>query len=443
MGYEEFVFEAYRFDPQRSALSLCYSYRDGPRFEEELRFDFVPRRLSPAASEVVDRIFRLIFLLSGVSYYKAFIPRVLTCSAFALDRATAEFLRKFYEEGLAEFAFKSRVSLQGHLHFRVSSEAAPAPLILDLPRKTCVPVGGGKDSIVTVECLKRAGEPLVLFSLGDAEPIAACIAAAKLPFVRVYRRLDPGLTKLNEAGALNGHVPITGILSAIALAAAVMSGCDAVVMSNEHSASAANLSLDGVEINHQYSKSFEFEQDFARYVERSISPGISYFSLLRPLSEIEIARRFAKYPAYFEVFRSCNTAFRQAREARGRHWCCNCPKCRFVFLALSPFIAKADLIAIFRRNLLDDADQTKGFAELCGLRANKPFECVGEISESAGVMSWLADHPDWCADRVVRRLTEEFPALRDRSGAGYREFLGIRHPHRVPPAYIAMLDACG
>src|SRR5690348_6302603 len=221
MGYEEFVFEAYRFDPQRSALSLCYSYRDGPRFEEELRFDFVPRLLSPAASEVVDRIFRLIFLLSGVSYYKAFIPRVLTCSAFVLDQATAEFLHKFYEKGLAEFAFKNRIPLQDHFHFRASSEPAAPPIIVDLPRRTCVPVGGGKDSIVTVECLRRAGEPLVLFSLGDAEPIAACIAAAKLPFVRVHRNLDPGLTKLNEAGALNGHIPITGILSAIALAAAV------------------------------------------------------------------------------------------------------------------------------------------------------------------------------------------------------------------------------
>ena len=283
----------------------------------------------------------------------------------------------------------------------------------------------------------------MLFSLGDAEPIAACIAAAKLPFIRVHRRLDAGLLKLNEAGALNGHVPITGILSAIALASAVMSGCNAVAMSNEHSASAPNLSLDGVEINHQYSKSLEFERDFARYVERFISPSISYFSLLRPLSEIEIARRFAKYPAYFGIFRSCNTAFRQAREARGRHWCCNCPKCRFVFLALSPFVAKPDLIEIFGRNLLDDETQRDGFAELCGLRANKPFECVGETSESAGVMSYLADHPDWRDDRVVRRLNEEFPSLRHSGPAEFRALFEVRHPHRVPAPYLAMLDACG
>jgi hypothetical protein len=214
-------------------------------------------------------------------------------------------------------------------------------------------------------------------------------------------------------------------------------------MSNEHSASAANLSLDGIEINHQYSKSFEFERDFAQYVERLISPSISYFSLLRPLSEIEIARRFSKYLAYFGVFRSCNTAFRQAREARGRHWCRNCPKCRFVFLALSPFLAKPDLIEIFGGNLLEDETQREGFAELCGLRANKPFECVGETSESAGVMSHLADHPDWRDDRVVRRLNEEFPSLGDIASAEFRALFEVRHPHRVPARYLAMLDACG
>jgi hypothetical protein len=444
MTYTEFVFEDYRYDPARSTLSLCYSYPGGPRFEEQLFFDFVPQQLSSAAREVLDRIFRLILLLSGVSYYKAFIPKVLTCRAFALDERTAEFLQTFYDKGLAEFAFRNGVSLHGQFRFQSNSAAqAAAPITVDLARKICVPVGGGKDSIVTIECLRHGDEPLMLFSLGDAEPIAACIAAAKLPFIRVHRRLDAGLLHLNKTGALNGHIPITGILSAVALAAAVMSGCNAVAMSNEHSASAPNLSRDGFEINHQYSKSLEFERDFAQYIEDFISPNIRYFSLLRPLSEIEIARRFAKHRKYFGVFRSCNTAFRQAREARGRHWCCNCPKCRFVFLALSPSVAKSDLIEIFGCNLLDDDTQSDGFAELCDLRANKPFECVGETSESAGVMSYLADHPDWRDDKVVRRLNEEIPSLRHKGPAEFQALLEVRHPHRVPAPYLAMLDGCG
>lgn len=442
MEYKEFVFDDYHYEPTTSALSLFYRFKEGPRFKEQLIFDLTPRRLSPAADQVLDRIFRLIFLLSGISYYKAFIPKTLTCRPFTLDDTTAGFLHKFYENGLAEFAFRNDVSLRGHFRFQSHPSPATSPIALDLPRRTCVPIGGGKDSIVTLECLKQSGQPLLLFSLGDAEPINACIAAADLPSIRVRRELDGGLFELNRAGALNGHVPITGILSAIALACAVLSGCDAIAMSNEHSASAPNLTIGGVGINHQYSKSFEFERDFAEYVDHTISPSISYFSLMRPFSEIEIARRFSKYPPYFPIFRSCNTAFRQSRFARGQHWCGNCPKCRFVFLALAPFIAKMDLIAIFGCNLLDDQTQRDGFAELCGLREHKPFECVGETSESAAVMSHLAGRPDWREDKVVTQLSEEFPTRRRSDPADYAGLFEARHPHRVPPSYMAILDAC-
>jgi UDP-N-acetyl-alpha-D-muramoyl-L-alanyl-L-glutamate epimerase len=442
MRYKEFIFENYHYDPAVSTLSLRYRFGSGPRFEEKLIFDFVPIQLAPSASEVLDRIFRLIFLMSGVSYYKAFIPKALICEAFPMDRPTAEFLGKFYEKGLAEFAFSNRISLRGHFEVRSAAGAPPEPIAPELPRRTCVPVGGGKDSIVTLECLKRSGEPLLLFSLGNAEPIRACIAAAGLPFISVGRRLDSALFALNEAGALNGHVPITGIVSAIALAGAVMSGCDAVVMSNEHSASAPNLLIDNVEVNHQFSKSLEFEADFSEYIRNYISPSIAYFSLLRPLSEIEIARRFSKYREYFRIFGSCNTAFRQSPATRGRGWCCECPKCRFVFLALSPFVAKAELIGIFGRNLLNEETQRGGFAQLCGLQEHKPFECVGEVAESATVMGYLGDHPDWREDAVVRQLRDALARLRQRDPAEYRALFEVRHPHRVPDSYMAVLDAC-
>lgn len=443
MNFKEFIFEDYRYDPASNALELVYRFLDGPRFEERLIFDFPPQPLSPTAETVLDRIFRLVFLMSGVSYYKAFVPEYLCCAAFPLDAETADFLQCFYEKGLAEFAWKNRISLNGHCRFHSEPVNPSSPLAIDLPRRTCVPVGGGKDSIVTLECLKRSGEDLVLFSLGDAEPIAACMAAASLPFIRVHRRLDPALFKLNEQGALNGHVPITGILSAIALACAVLAGFDTIAMSNEHSASAPNLIFDGQSINHQFSKSLEFEADLADYVARCITPSIAYFSLLRPLAEIEIARRFAQYPQYFDIFRSCNTAFRQSPAERGRHWCRNCPKCRFVFLALAPFVDKDPLIGIFGRNLLDDETQAEGFAELCGLREHKPFECVGEIHESAAVMTHLGRDSGWHDDAVVRRLHTAFPSLRERGPGEFRTLLATRHPHRVPDSFMAMLDACG
>ena len=184
------------------------------------------------------------------------------------------------------------------------------------------------------------------------------------------------------------------------------------------------------------------KRTFSEYIRNYISPSIAYFSLLRPLSEIEIARRFSKYREYFRIFGSCNTAFRQSPATRGRGWCCECPKCRFVFLALSPFVAKAELIGIFGRNLLDEETQRDGFAQLCGLQEHKPFECVGEVAESAAVMGYLGDHPDWREDAVVRQLHDALARLRQRDPAEYRALFEVRHPHRVPDSYMAMLDAC-
>ena len=172
-------------------------------------------------------------------------------------------------------------------------------------------------------------------------------------------------------------------------------------------------------------------------MENHVVAGISYFSFLRPLTEIAIAKRFARQAAYLPVFLSCNTAFRQAPERRATHWCCDCPKCRFVFLALAPFVEKQRLVVTFGRDMLDDPSQIDGFGELCGLHAHKPFECVGEIEESAATLHHLGDMTDWRNDAVVRALA---PGI---EGVDFASLLVPRGPHLVPQRYLAMLDACG
>ena len=428
--YTEFVCEGYGFDPGTGTLSLNYRFDEELRFEERIIFPVGERA---AECEALDRIFRMLLLACGVSYYKAFAPDHIRCEAFPIDRATAAFFTDFYVKGLAEYAWRNGIELAGRLRIATDAVEPPAALHVELPRRTCVPVGGGKDSIVTVESLKQAGEPLVLFSLGNATPIEATIRQANLPFIRVTRMLDRRLMELNASGALNGHVPITGILSMIVLACAIICGFDTIAMSNEHSASSPTIA----DVNHQYSKSFEFEQALRQYLENHVVAGITYFSFLRPLTEIAIAKRFARQTAYLPVFLSCNTAFRQSPERRGTHWCCDCPKCRFVFLALAPFVDKQHLIETFGRDMLNDPSQVDGFAELCGLQSHKPFECVGEIEESAATLRHISGMTDWRDDAVVRALAPRI------EGTDFASLLMPRGPHLVPERYMAMLDACG
>ncbi|MES2207500.1 MAG: endonuclease domain-containing protein [Pseudomonadota bacterium] len=449
MNDTPFIFKRYAFNFDTAILNLEYAFENGPAFEEKINFIKCNHILDLKDKAALDQCFKLLFLFAGVSYYKAYSPTTLKCEAFELDSVTATFIEKVYRHGLGEFSYTNKIDLSQRLQFLSSPTALPQPATkLNLQTHLLIPVGGGKDSIVTIETLKLTQKPLSLFALGTpsgiATPIIDTAAVSELPLVTVERSLSPELFKLNKQGAYNGHIPITAILSTIAIASAILNGFNTVVMSNEHSASAPNIHYNGLDINHQYSKSFEFERDFSHYVSTYISPDLHYFSFLRPLSEANITRRFAKLNKYHSVFRSCNTAFRQDASLRGKHWCCNCPKCRFIFLALAPFLGKPQLIEIFGHNLLNDNTQYEGFAELCGLSAHKPFECVGEIEESALLIQKLSTHTEWRNDAIVEKIGQQLnsqPSEQLKFEERFQYLFAIKEPHHVPPDYLRMLCA--
>jgi hypothetical protein len=236
---------------------------------------------------------------------------------------------------------------------------------------------------------------------------------------------------MNGAGALNGHVPVTAINSAILMCAAVLYGYRWVVFSNERSASEATLQDgQGADINHQYSKSLEFEQAFAAVTMHRIAPDIRYFSLLRPLNELAVARKFSELKPYHDVFSSCNRNFHlDGSRNRGR-WCGDCPKCRFTCLALAPFMHPDELLAIQGVDLLDQPQQESGFRALCGLGQDKPFECVGTIAESAAAMRALVGNPHWRDRAVVRAMQPDLDNSAEQTPVD--AFLSADGPHNIP-----------
>ena len=301
-----------------------------------------------------------------------------------------------------------------------------------------VPIGGGKDSLVSVDLLERSGQDFRLISVGSSALIQAVAAAIDKPHLRIERRIAPGLLELNRRGALNGHVPISAILAGVMLCAAPIYGFDTIVMSNERSADSANLVLpDGFQVNHQYSKTFAFETAFNHLVRSRMDPGFRYFSLLRGHSELAISRHFAEHCGRFHgVFSSCNRNFRQGGSPDER-WCRACPKCRFVFLILAPFLAPEELVAIFGGNLLDDPEQAEGYAELLGLAGSKPFECVGEIAESQAALTLLLERREWNTFGLVKQFGGKLPPVASDA------WLGRQGDSAVPGEFREALDALG
>jgi hypothetical protein len=221
----------------------------------------------------------------------------------------------------------------------------------------------------------------------------------------------------------------------VALLTAALNGLDAVAMANERSASAGNVSWDGVEVNHQFSKGLCAERLLSAAAAEAEGPQL--FSILRPASELAIARAFARIERYHPAFTSCNAIFRIDPALRAASWCCDCPKCRFVYLALAPFSAPADLREVFGRDLLDEDGQFDGFALLTATGGHKPFECVGEEQESIAAIRLLADDPRWSGHRVVRRLVEEVLPLYPADVGSPEQVLALSDEHYVPAALLA------
>jgi hypothetical protein len=291
-------------------------------------------------------------------------------------------------------------------------------------------MGGGKDSLVSLEILREGGVELQPVCVGGSELIADTVKTAGLPLIRIERELSPALGLMNEAGALNGHVPVTAINSAILVCASLLYGYRWVVFSNESSADEATLTDEqGRRINHQYSKSLDFETDLRATISREVSADIDYFSLLRPLKELAIAQRFSDLSAYHPVFSSCNRNFHLDGPRTSGRWCGACPKCRFTALALAPFMQPEELLAIMGRDVLDEAGQEEGFRALCRLGVEKPFECVGSVDESRSAMKRLGAMEAWKDKLIVKQLQAE---LTDLDIPEFETLVLARDEHCIP-----------
>ena len=450
-GVQAFRFVRCALDAQTGVVQLVYAFDDGPELVETVTVPGAPFMLEGARAAAVEQALRLLHLIAGVSYYKAAVPLEIRIDGYGIDAATAALLETIYLNGLGEFAYRNGLDLHGKIRFPVQVGAgvgaetpptkATAAATLGLRQQALVAIGGGKDSLVSIEALRSAGVDQTVTWIGNSQLIAACAARTGLATLNLGRALAPGLFELNRQGAWNGHIPVTAINSAILVLAALLQDADQVVFSNERSASYGSMIPGTGEVNHQWSKGWQFEQAFGGHVRSHVAADLHYYSLLRPLSELAVARQFAKTDRYDAHFSSCNRNFHILGERPVNRWCGVCPKCHFVFLALAPFMPKPRLVGIFGRNLLDDAGQAGGFDALLEFQDHKPFECVGEGQESRAAMASLAARPEWKEDVLVARFLREIQPQLDAAALQVAPLLELVGEHRVPPALWERLRA--
>ena len=419
---------------------LVYAFDDGPELVETIRFPDAPA-LPTERQAAFDAALQLLHLIAGVSYYKAGVPDQIRVDGGPLDDGTAELVDTLYLHGLAEFAFRNKLDLRNRIRFPRGGDAVPYVGALELPARTLIPIGGGKDSLVVIEAIKALGGDASVVWVGHSPLIAHCAEHTGLPTLNIGRELSPILFEYNRMGAWNGHIPVTAVNSAILLVAAILYGFDSITFANERSASAATLEYAGQQVNHQWSKGFDFERLLHGYVYSHIAADLDYCSLLRPFSELAVTRAFARLGVdYFDAFSSCNRNFRILGPKPADRWCGQCPKCHFVFLALAPFVPKPRLMTIFGRNLLDDYEQRAGFDALMEYHDHKPFECVGEAAEARAAMHTLSQRPEWAEDTLIRRFVREILPQLDADELALEPWIEPAGEHCIPDRLAGAMD---
>jgi UDP-N-acetyl-alpha-D-muramoyl-L-alanyl-L-glutamate epimerase len=418
--FKKFSFENYEFRRLADTLEIAYN------FNLDNIYYFRPVYTIPLKSAVNDKLTEkelsgIIFyigMIELISYWKAACPKIVVIKPFALNEDQKNWWKNIYFQGLGEFFFLNSISASedDFMNIIAESDDVSEKMLFKLDDSNIIPVGGGKDSTVTIELHSDTKEKNLLFILN---PRKACNDTAETAgynvdqVIEIKRTIDPVLLKMNDEGFLNGHTPFSALLAFVSLLAAAVTGKRNILLSNESSANESTVS--GSKVNHQYSKSYEFEKDFREYVDKYISSDFNYFSFLRPINELQIAKLFSQFPKYHHVFRSCNAG------SKTDSWCGECPKCLFTAIILSPFISRSELTDIFGKNILDDPKLLFYFKQLYGEEETKPFECVGTI-----------DDVNVALVMVVKKYNENIPFLLKH----YRESEEYKKYSMVDPAVL-------
>ena len=405
--FSTFTFERQTVKRENGALSLAFDfnlddrYHFHPTLEIPARYVFDWERIP---EEQLQALAFQIGMTELVSYWKIACPKRVVVKPFSLTESQKAFWKKLYYNGLGEFLYLNCISVSEDDLMQIESIGNPSFAKVDLPleERTLVPIGGGKDSVVTLECLRNE-MPVVPMIVNPRGATLNCVKTAgygENDFIVINRTLDPTMLKLNAEGYLNGHTPFSALLAFIGVLVAFGSRSRYSALSNENSANESTV--PGTNINHQYSKSIEFERDFRNYVAENLNDKVQYFSFLRPLSELQIAKLFAQCEAYHSVFRSCNV------DSKTDSWCGHCPKCLFTWIILSPFLSREKLTAIFGKDLMADESLRPIYEELNGTAEVKPFECVGTVEEVRACMEAANGNRDKVNEILNRFNNEHF-----------------------------------
>lgn len=407
--------------------SFCWNFNENTIFVDyhfsiEDEFHFRPKSIIVFPKHliinsidrlIIDYVFFYVGLIEAISYWKTTCSPFFVIKPFSICDKQVQWWKKLWYLGLSEFFWRNSISVseQDFVSVLFESKTIIQPIDVNVNSNFyLIPIGGGKDSAVTLEILKKYSNNIIPFMINPNRSMwdTVKVSGIKLEPIVVKRNIDNELLEMNKRGFLNGHTPFSALVAFYSLSVAVLQSLKYIAVS--HEASASESTVLNTQINHQYSKTYHFESDFRYFIKQYLSSSIEYFSILRPLLELQIAKLFSRFEQYHSIFRSCNVGSKDDK------WCAECPKCLFTALILLPFMPYEKIVKIFQKDILNDRSLLNTLKQLVGLADEKPFECVGTIEEirtalSYSITNWTYDSLpfllSWYKDQALFNETNQ------------------------------------
>lgn len=431
MKYPVFTYEKYSFKKIGKDLEVSFVFKTGDIvFNPKLVIKNVK-----AKKDISNLVFNL-GLIEMFSYWKAVCSPKIIIECGYLDNFQKKWWQKLLTKGMGQFFYENKLKF---INVSIETKGKKINKKINIKGdKAMVLIGGGKDSAVALELAKKAKKNVSCFALNPTKQVIRMTKGCEL--IVVKREIYKKLLKMNRQGFYNGHTPFVAYLSFLSLIVSALFDKKYIILGNEESSNEGNVKYLGKEVNHQYSKTFEFENDFREYTTKYLSDA-NYFSILRPFYELQIAQMFSKMPKYFNIFLSCNESQRtySGTKKKTGKWCGACPKCLFVFVALYPFVEEKHLIKIFKENLLDKKELIPLMMELLGEKNIKPFECVGTRKETlvAFYLSWKKNKKLALLKHFEKKVLNKYPQIEKYS----KEIMGHWGKNNLPKGFdVGIMD---
>lgn len=431
--YKAFHYKGYKVD-MGDSLNLTFEFSIDGLTDFTTTWDIMKVDASDYDEKKVDELAFTLGLIESLSIWKITCSKDFYVDCHKLDDEQSKWFKKLLINGMGEFFYRNGIEIEKYKEdiVNIISNGKNTEKSFGLKvgdnNKVLIPIGGGKDSAVSIELLNELDR--YCFIINPRKATLDTFEKSKLlkdKLIVAKRTFDQKIIEFNKKGFLNGHTPFSALVSFASVLSAYINGIRNVALSNESSANESTVT--GLTVNHQYSKTYEYETDFIDYEKKYIDSGVRYFSFLRPLTEVGIAKIFSTLRDYHMIFRSCNVGSKEDI------WCAACAKCLFVYIILSPFIDKDKMIKIFGKDMLDDESLKDIFDKLIGKAPEKPFECVGSRNEVNAALSYIL--PIYEEEGYMPKLLKYYKGLNIKVEKKLLDMcMSFDDMHHIPNEYV-------